>query len=107
MTDLEKLRLTDEELLRANIIPPNEYGAPPNWWFRVSQRIAESQLQKVLKSELIGIIDEDQSLPQPKRVVNIKACTGADIHYISAYTSGYNDALGDTRGDNWKKIRRE
>jgi len=39
-------RISDEEIKIANRIPPEEYGAEPNWWLRVSRYVADAQLQQ-------------------------------------------------------------
>lgn len=40
--------LTDKEITIANQIPPEEYGAPPGWWHRVSKKVAKAQLKKMM-----------------------------------------------------------
>ena len=46
---MSELLLSDEEITEANRIPPEEYRAEPNWWLRVSRKVAKAQLKKLVK----------------------------------------------------------
>ena len=41
--------LGDEAIREANQIPPEEYGAEPDWWFRVSENVAHRAEQNMVR----------------------------------------------------------
>jgi len=49
----DELLLTPEEIMETTKVPPEDYGAPPYWWLRANQRVAQAQLAKVQK-HLVG-----------------------------------------------------
>jgi len=41
--------LSDEKLMEIAKVPPEDYGAPPYWWLRANQRVAQASLKDALR----------------------------------------------------------
>jgi len=79
---MSELLLSDEEITEANRIPPEEYRAEPNWWLRVSRKVARAQLKKLVRE-----------LFEP--------CYGTESYYLAP--KGYHRF--DIKDDKWQALQ--
>lgn len=69
--------MSDEQIKMVSQIPPEEYDAEPNWWLRVSRKVAQAQLE----------VDQHRHLEELAEIkAEIETWDGA-LHQVSKWQS--------------------
>ena len=60
-------QLSDKVIKKLARVPPEDYGASPNWWLRANQRVARKAEQEVMR-QVAEYLGNDRGLGLVKRV---------------------------------------
>lgn len=80
----ENRLLTDEEIKEIEKVPPEDYGAPPNWWLRANKRVAKAQDAKTTS------IKDAECQKRVERIFE-------EIDNINAYIGSYEATINSKR----------